>query len=205
MNHAENAEKFISDEPRTNWHDETLWFVRIKRDMAAKSVPEWEALRELASQIKANVLANLDVYLEEFERKAQANGIIVHWAKNAEEHNAIVYKILNGKGVRKMVKSKSMLTEECHLNHYLEERGINVIDTDLGERIVQLRREMPSHIVLPAIHLKREDVGETFHQHLGTEKGGKRPELPCRSSPAAFAQGIFDRRCRTYRCQLRRR
>lgn len=175
MNHAENAEKFIADGPRTDWHDETLWFVRSKRDVAARSVREWEALRDLAAQIKANVLANLDTYLEEFERKATENGIMVHWARDAKEHNDIVFKILNEKGVRKLVKSKSMLTEECHLNRYLEERNITVVDTDLGERIVQLRKEMPSHIVLPAIHLKREDVGETFHQYLGTEKGAKDP------------------------------
>lgn len=175
MNHAENAEKFIADGPRTDWHDETLWFVRSKRDVAARSVREWEALRDLAAQIKANVLANLDTYLEEFERKATENGIMVHWARDAKEHNDIVFKILNERGVRKLVKSKSMLTEECHLNRYLEERNITVVDTDLGERIVQLRKEIPSHIVLPAIHLKREDVGETFHQHLGTEKGAKDP------------------------------
>jgi L-lactate dehydrogenase complex protein LldF len=176
ISHAENAEKFIADEPRTNWHDETLWFVRVKRDAAVKSVPEWETLRELASQIKANVLANLDTYLEEFERHAKTNGVIVHWAGNAREHNEIIYGILSEKGVKKMVKSKSMLTEECHLNPYLEERGITVVDTDLGERIVQLRKEMPSHIVLPAVHLKKEDIGETFHQHLGTEKGASDPD-----------------------------
>ena len=182
MTHAELAEKFIKDEVRTDWHDETLWFVRKKRDIATKAVPEWEELRELASNIKANVLSNLDSYLEEFERKAQKNGITVHWVRNAEEHNRIVYEILKHRGVQKMVKSKSMLTEECHLNHYLEERGITVIDTDLGERIVQLRKEPPSHIVLPAIHLKKEDVGETFHQHLGTEKGASDPNYLAESA-----------------------
>jgi L-lactate dehydrogenase complex protein LldF len=175
MTHAAHSEKFIKDEKRTNWHDETLWFIRSKRDIAVNSVPEWETLRELGSQIKANVLSNLDVYLEQFERNAQANGIVIHWAKNASEHNSIVYNLLNDKGVKKLIKSKSMLTEECHLNQYLEKKGIEVIDTDLGERIVQLREEPPSHIVLPAIHLKKEDVGETFHQHLGTDKGANNP------------------------------
>lgn len=176
MAHAENAEKFIADEARTDWHDETLFYVRVKRDAALKSVPEWETLRELASQIKANVLANLDVYLQQMERNAIANGIIVHWAKDAKEHNEIIYEILKARGVQKMVKSKSMLTEECHLNPYLEHRGIEVVDTDLGERIVQLRKEMPLHIVLPAVHLKKEDIGETFHQHLGTAKGARDPD-----------------------------
>ncbi len=177
MNHSQAADLFIADEPRTDWHDETLWFVRSKRDIETKQIPEWEELRELASSIKGNVLSNLDNYLIEFEKNAQNNGIQVHWAKDAEEHNQIVFNILESNGVKKMVKSKSMLTEDCHLNHYLIERGVDVIDTDLGERIVQLRDEPPSHIVLPAIHLKKEDVGETFHKHLGTPKGAKDPEF----------------------------
>jgi L-lactate dehydrogenase complex protein LldF len=182
MNHSAEAQKFIADEARTDWHDETLWFIRTKRDIATKGVPEWEELREIASQIKANVLSNLDEYLIEFEKNATNNGVKVHWAKDAKEHNDIVYSILRNKNVKKMVKSKSMLTEDCHLNDYLIERGVEVIDTDLGERIVQLREEPPSHIVLPAIHLKKEDVGETFHKHLGTEKGAKDPKYLAESA-----------------------
>lgn len=176
MEHAALAEKFIKNESRTDWHDDTLWFVRHKRDVQIKKVPEWEQLRELGSQIKAHVLANLDTYIEKFESNATKNGVHVHFAKDANEHNQIILSILKKKGVKKMVKSKSMLTEECHLNPFLIKNGIEVIDTDLGERIVQLRDEPPSHIVLPAIHLKREDVGETFHQHLGTEKGVSDPK-----------------------------
>ncbi len=175
--HAEASEKFIADAERTDWHDETLWFVREKRDKASKVLPEWEALREHASQIKDHTLANLGSYLQAFEAKAQANGIHVHWAADAAEHNAIVHQIIAKEGSKVLVKSKSMLTEECHLNDYLANKGIEVIDTDLGERIVQFRNEAPSHIVLPAIHLKREDVGETFHQHLGTPKGNKDPQF----------------------------
>ncbi len=175
--HAEASEKFIADAERTDWHDETLWFVRAKRDKASKVLPEWEALREHASQIKDHTLANLGAYLEAFEAKALANGIKVHWAADATEHNAIVHGIIAAQGSKVLVKSKSMLTEECHLNDYLALRGIEVVDTDLGERIVQFRKEVPSHIVLPAIHLKKEDVGETFHQHLGTPKGNKDPQF----------------------------
>lgn len=181
MKHSDLAEIFNKDAERTTWHDETLWWVRQKRDKAAFSIPNWELLRETASQIKHNVLGNLHDYLLEFEANATKNGIKVHWASNGNEHNAIVYDILkkylpeNAAKVG-LVKSKSMLTEECNLNHFLEEKGINVIDSDLGERIVQLRKEHPSHIVLPAIHLKKEDVGETFHEHLGTEKGNKDPQ-----------------------------
>jgi L-lactate dehydrogenase complex protein LldF len=174
--HADAAEVFISDEPRTDWHDETLWFVRSKRDRASVQVPEWEELRELASGIKDHSLSNLDLYLREFEEKATANGITVHWAADATEHNQIILGILKKHGFSKLVKSKSMLTEECHLNPFLEHNGIEVVDTDLGERIVQFRQEMPSHIVLPAIHLKKQDVSDTFHEHLGTEKGNNDPQ-----------------------------
>ncbi|RXK49916.1 lactate utilization protein [Aquirufa rosea] len=177
LSHAEASEKFIANQERTDWHDDTLWFVRAKRDKASKLIPEWEALREHASQIKEHMLSNLPQYLLEFEVNAQANGIQVHWAKDAHEHNEIVYSIIQKHGDKALVKSKSMLTEECHLNAFLEQKGIDVVDTDLGERIVQFRNEVPSHIVLPAIHLKKEDVGETFHQHLGTPKGNKDPQF----------------------------
>jgi len=176
ISHAALAEKFIADEPRTDWHDDTLWFVRKKRDKAAHGLPEWEQLREWGSQIKDHTLSNLSNYLKEFEEKAKANGIIVHWAGDGDEHNKIIHTIIQKHKIQKIVKSKSMLTEECHLNDYLQEKGIEVVDTDLGERIVQFRKEAPSHIVLPAIHLKREDVSETFHEHLQTEKGNNDPQ-----------------------------
>jgi L-lactate dehydrogenase complex protein LldF len=179
VDHARAAALFNADEERTDWHDGALWFVREKRDRAVAAVPEWEALRGLASAIKEHTLSRLDEYLVAFEEKALANGVHVHWARDADEHNRIVHGILERAGASRLVKSKSMLTEECGLNPYLEARGVEVVDTDLGERIVQLRHEAPSHIVLPAIHLKKEDVGATFHEHLGTEAG--------LSDPAALA------------------
>jgi L-lactate dehydrogenase complex protein LldF len=175
-NHASLAEQFIKDEARTDWHDETLWFVRQKRDKAAYGLPEWEQLRTWASEIKDHTLSALDNYLVEFETNAIANGIKVHWAVDAAAHNKIVYDIIKAQGVKKLVKSKSMLTEECHLNEYLQQQGIEVVDTDLGERIVQFRKEPPSHIVLPAIHLKKQEVSDTFHEHLQTEKGNNDPQ-----------------------------
>ena len=176
VDHAAAADRFLADEARTDWHDGALWFVREKRDRAAASVPEWEALRELASSIKEHTLSQLDDYLVAFELRAVAAGARVHWARDADEHNRIVHEILTARGARRLVKSKSMLTEECGLNPYLEARGIDVVDSDLGERIVQLRGEAPSHIVLPAIHLKKEDVGDTFHEHLGTPVGLADPD-----------------------------
>jgi L-lactate dehydrogenase complex protein LldF len=103
--------------------------------------------------------------------------VSVHWAADATRHNQIVLGILQGRGARRVVKSKSMLTEECGLNPYLERQGIEVIDTDLGERIVQLRGEPPSHIVLPAIHLRKEEIGALFAEKLGAEPGIADPEL----------------------------
>jgi len=169
--HAALAEAFIKDEERVNWHDGALWYIREKRDIASKAIPEWEALREAASGIKSNVISNLHQYLLQFEANLTKNGVTVHWADNAEEHNAIVYSILKAKEITQMVKSKSMLTEECQLNEYLEERGIEVINSDLGEYIQQIDKEPPSHIVLPCIHKRKEEIGELFHEHLGTEKG----------------------------------
>jgi L-lactate dehydrogenase complex protein LldF len=176
LSHSQASEVFNLDEDRVDWHDKTLWFVRQKRDRAVFQIPEWEALRERASQIKNNVLSNLHDYLIEFEANALQNGIKIHWAKDAEEHNLIVHKILKDNGVNRMVKSKSMLTEECHLNDYLSQNGIEVIDSDLGERIIQLNNEPPSHIVMPCIHLKKEEISDIFHEHLNTEKGNADPQ-----------------------------
>ncbi|ACL66509.1 protein of unknown function DUF162 [Anaeromyxobacter dehalogenans 2CP-1] len=173
--HAERAARFAADEPRAHWHDQALWFVRLKRDRMAAAVPEWEALRERAAGVKAHARARLADYLEQFEREATRRGIRVHWARDADEHNAVVHRILSERGVTRVVKSKSMLTEECHLNPYLASRGIEVVDTDLGERIVQLAGEPPSHIVLPAIHKKKEEIGELFHRTLGTTAGASDP------------------------------
>ena len=175
MTHPENAAEFLKDSQKAKWHDETLWFVRDKRDKVSKGIPEWEQLRELASGIKNNVLANLADYLEEFERNATKNGIIVHWAADSEEHNRLVLEILQQQNCTAVVKSKSILTEECHLNPYLEKHGVDVVDTDLGERIVQFLNQPPSHIVLPAIHLKKGEISELFHEKLHTEKGNEDP------------------------------
>ena len=176
MNHATLADQFVKDSSRAHWHDETLWFVRTKRDRAARSLPEWELLRETAAAIKAHTMSRLAEYLEQFEQQATKLGAHVHWAATAEDHNRIVHELLAARGVKRLVKSKSMLTEECHLNPYLERHGIEVVDSDLGERIVQLAGERPSHIVLPAIHQKKEDVGAIFHEHLHTEAGASDPQ-----------------------------
>lgn len=177
VDHPRAAREFVNNHERSHWHDDSLWFVRSKRDRQAASLPEWEYLREQASAIKTHTIANLADYLEQFEAAATARGAIVHWASDAAEHNEIVLGILRQHDTLRIVKSKSMLTEECGLNEYLQDHGVEVVDTDLGERIVQLRGETPSHIVLPAIHIKKEEVGNTFHQHLGTRAGESDPQV----------------------------
>ena len=138
-------------------------------------MPEWEELRELASRIKEHTLTHLDTYLEQFEAAAQAGGVTVHWAADAAEHNAIVLGLLRDHGARTLIKSKSMLTEECGMREHLEAHGIEITETDLGERIQQLDDEMPSHIVVPAVHKLRRDVSDVFSRTLGTEKGNDEP------------------------------
>ena len=171
MSHPDLARRFLADQARTTWHDTAVWSFRAKRDLQAYSVPEWEVLRDAAAGIKAHTMSRLGEYLEEFERNATQNGAVVHWARDAAEHNRIVLEILRNRGATRLVKSKSMLTEECGLNPFLEAHGITVTDTDLGERIVQLSGMGPSHIVAPAIHLRREEVGDLFHRLLGTPEG----------------------------------
>jgi L-lactate dehydrogenase complex protein LldF len=191
MTHPENAAEFLKDSQKAKWHDETLWFVRDKRDKVSKGIPEWEQLRNLASSIKDNVLANLADYLEEFERNATKNGIIVHWAADSEEHNRLVLEILQQQNCTAVVKSKSILTEECHLNPYLEKHGVDVVDTDLGERIVQFLNQPPSHIVLPAIHLKKGEISELFHEKLNTEKGNEDPAYLTQAARVHLREKFF--------------
>ncbi len=160
--HSSLASNFQKQIKQASWHDKTLWKVRKLRDNVASEVEDFEALREAASKIKTYTLAHLSEHLETFEKNAKKNNVVVHWAKDANEHNQIIYELLKEKKITEVIKSKSMLTEECGLNPYLKSRNIEVIDSDLGELIVQLRKEPPSHIVMPAIHLNRQQVGDIF-------------------------------------------
>src|SRR3954471_23785785 len=169
IDHAEASSKFIKAKDHIEFHDRRLWDLRQKRDRESEHLPEWEELRSLASGIKEHTLSNLAHYLEEFERNAIKNGAHVHWAKDAAEHNQIVFDIMRAHGVRTLVKSKSMLTDECDMRPFLENRKIEIMETDLGERIQQLDDEPPSHIVVPAVHKLRGDVAEVFGRTLGTD------------------------------------
>ncbi|MCM1378369.1 MAG: LUD domain-containing protein [Clostridium sp.] len=173
--HSRAAKKFLKNQNYADWHDNTFWGVRKKRDAMAFQLPEWEELRQKASDIKRHTLTNIDHYLEQFADAAATNGTIVHWAGDAQEFNEVVLNILRSHGAKKLVKSKSMLTEETEMNPYLEANGIEVVETDLGERILQLDDEKPSHIVMPATHLSHDDVGRIFEKHLHTDPGDHDP------------------------------
>lgn len=176
IDHSGKAAVFNRQEGRVDWHDESLWYIRQKRDKARDSVENWEQLRDTASAIKDHVLENLRDYLIEFEKNLRANGWHVHWARDGKVHNKIVHQLLSERDIHTLVKSKSMLTEECGLNPFLKSQGIEVIDTDLGERIVQLAEEPPSHIVLPAIHKKKREISSLFQQKYHAEPGNEDPD-----------------------------
>ncbi len=138
------------------------------RARAFASLPEeGRPLKERAHAIRQETIANLDALLETFIRNAEANGTRVHRAADAAEARRIVLEILQVHGARLVAKSKSMVSEEMGFNEALEAAGMRVVETDLGEFIVQLRGEKPAHIITPAVHLRREDVGRTFAEKLG--------------------------------------
>src|SRR5450759_4314411 len=147
-------------------------FVRGRADRVLE-LENFEEIRSAAAAIRDRALNNLDVYLEEFERNATARGAIVHWAETAADVNRIVCELAASYKVRKVAKSKSMVSEECSLNDALEAAGIEVIETDLGEYILQLAHEPPSHIVAPVVHKSKDEVSDLFHEkHAKPRKTG---------------------------------
>ena len=145
---------------------------RLKgRALAFESIPDWRERRQRAHQVRADVIEHLDEYLAQFIAKNEENGVIVHLAKDSAAAIKTILEIAHSfvpldKKIL-VAKSKSMVSEEIVLNHALEKEGIQVIETDLGEYIVQLRHERPSHIITPAAHLRKEQVAELFHEKLG--------------------------------------
>lgn len=170
VNIEKNSADFINqDNIHEKEHDKNLWNARLKRDRIAQSIPEWEELKVLASKIKEHSLSHLDEYVSEFAENATKRGAIVHWARDAQEHNEIVYNILQERKVTEIIKSKSMLQEECGMTSFLESKGIEVTESDLGERIQQLSHEPPAHIVMPAIEKTTEDIAKLFAKTIGTD------------------------------------
>lgn len=136
--------------------------IRTKREDVVSELPDWQDLRTAGSMIKQRVLANLPEYLEMFEKNFTAAGGHVHWARNAEEANQIALDLIRAEGVDEVIKIKSMATAETGLNEYLRENGVEAIETDLAEEIVQLADDRPSHILVPAIHFNRTQIRDIF-------------------------------------------
>ena len=144
-----------------------------KRAKARKELPEFDTLRDQARDIKDHVLAHLDLYLERYEKKVTETGGVVHWAETAEEAREAILGICRRAGAKLVTKGKSMISEEIALNHALEDAGIAPVETDLGEYLIQLRNEPPSHIIAPAVHLTRDQVEADFrkaHTHLDAKR-----------------------------------
>ena len=133
-----------------------------RRSLAVERLPEFEALRDIGKSIKDHTLEHLDFYLELYEANVLASGGRVHWARTPDEARAAVLEICRSVDAKIVTKGKSMIAEEVGLNKYLEQNGITPVETDLGEYIIQLRHEPPSHLIAPAIHLMKEQVAETF-------------------------------------------
>ena len=137
---------------------------QVKRVEAAKRLPEFEALRDQARAIKDHALAHLDHYLERFEEQVTAAGGTVHWCQTPADARRVILTLCQDAGARTVTKSKSMIAEEMELNPFLEEHGIEPIETDLGEYVVQLADERPSHIIAPAVHKTKDKVADLFHE-----------------------------------------
>ncbi|MGB9605533.1 MAG: LUD domain-containing protein, partial [Bryobacteraceae bacterium] len=155
--------------------------------VAPEVLPDYQELREQARRIKEHTLNNLDAYLEQFEAQVQARGGVVVWARDGADVAEFVLDLARRSGARLLVKSKSMTTEEIGLRERLEAQHLEVVETDLGEYIIQLAGERPYHIVAPALHKTREEVGEIFSQRLGLERENA-PERQTKIARAVLRQ-----------------
>ncbi len=165
----ENVSKALSDGQLQHAMTETGPRFIQKRAKARDALPEFDALRDQARDIKDHVLNHLDLYLERYEAKVKASGGHVHWAEDADQARAAILAICQRVGARMATKGKSMISEEIELNHHLAENGIQPVETDLGEYLIQIRNEKPSHIIAPAVHLTRDQIEADFrkaHTHL---------------------------------------
>ena len=161
--------------------------IRNKRAKVTAEVPDWQELRNTGESVKNYVLANLPELLEQFERNFTAAGGHVHWARNATEANQSALELIREQGVDEIIKIKSMATAETGLNEFLEENGINAIETDLAEEIVQLGHDRPSHILVPAIHRNRREIRDIFLREIE----GINPDIT--DEPAELAEASRNR------------
>jgi L-lactate dehydrogenase complex protein LldF len=176
MNHPQTTETFdenarralIDPQLRSALRKLTVTFGE-RRAQAISSVDDWEGLRERARAIKDETLSHLDRYLADFADKAERAGAQIHWADDGKDVCQLIIRLLQERNAKQVVKSKSMATEEIHLNAALEAAGITPVETDLGEWIIQLAHETPSHIVVPAIHKSKKQIADLFVEKLGIE------------------------------------
>lgn len=182
----EAAREALADEQlRANLHHATRT-IRDKRGQAIGELDDWEALRTRAADIKDHVLHDLGDHLELLERRLTDRGVTVHWARTDEEACAIVADIAKGHEVDEVVKVKSMATQEIGLNEALADEGIAAWETDLAELIVQLGHDLPSHILVPAIHRNRTEIRDIFREEMG--KAGRPAPDDLTDEPAALAE-----------------
>lgn len=178
------ASQFHRDSDRTT-HDlrhrgliqKALGGYYVKRDEQKAKFTSWQEARTLAGEVKFEAINHLDKYLIEFADRISARGAKVFWASDAKEANEHISRIASENGVKSVIKSKTMTGEEIHLGPALEKTGVEVVESDLGEFIVQLREEPPYHIVFPSMHLSREQINEVFQRKLGSDSADTPEEL----------------------------
>ncbi len=187
----DNARAALADTQLQRALSKGLGFVERRR-LAAERLPEFEALRDAARDIKNHTLAHLDLYLEAYEARLAAGGGTLHYAITAEEARAIVLDVCRKAAAKTVTKGKTMIAEEIGLNDFLEQNGIQPVETDLGEYLIQIRHEMPSHIIAPAIHLNKDQVEADFrrvHTHLPSDRNLAEP-----ATLLAEARGVLRER-----------
>lgn len=162
----ENAGKVTQDVDRRSFLRSSMRGYMNTRSVTQHRFHDYESARIAAGEIKWNAIENLDKLLAEFADKLEARGTTVHWCNNSEEARQVILSILNKHNAKSVIKSKCMTTEEIHLNDLLEKKGFDVVESDLGEFIVQLRDEAPYHFVFPAMHLKKEEISKLFQDKL---------------------------------------
>ncbi|MDA1088870.1 MAG: LutB/LldF family L-lactate oxidation iron-sulfur protein [Proteobacteria bacterium] len=173
-----NAKQALADTRLRDALDKLSDGFPAKRRDAAARLPEFDDLRDAARDIKQHVLANLGFYLEQFEARVIEAGGAVHWCRSAAEARTTILRICKQAGAKTVTKSKSMISEEIGINDHLAAHGVEPIETDLGEYIIQLRHEPPSHIIAPAIHLTKGQIADTFrdkHRHLQADRNLEEP------------------------------
>jgi len=172
-----DAERLTRDLVHRERIQSALKKYEVARDAKKARFQNWQSARQTAAETKWEAINHLDKYLVEFVEKISARGTHVHWASNGEQARDIVLNIVKQKNARSIIKSKVMTGEEIHLNEALEKAGYDVVESDLGEYIVQLRHEAPYHFVFPAMHLSRGEISELFQRELGSAPTDNPEEL----------------------------